>query len=766
MSLSIIFLLVSLAVLLLVSLVGIFSGMRKGAFRSLVKLGALLLSVILSLFITLALRGLLADLLSALIPTELQDYQALAELFVQLPASLALLVVFWVVFTIIRSLMLIPQKIICRMLPKTYDEFANKYYKDVFEASAPSAEPQEETPELADDSVAVDSTVTADETVTAPDEDTVGDALEESPIDRSDDSPMPLTSASEPYSAANPTEGLENTVRTQRIVWKVAAALCGGLSSLLLFGAFMMPISGLVTRSGNAITRVTAVMVDEQYGEYSDEINAYATAISKAPLFTVTDFFYGKTVFEPITRFKTEYGRIDLTDELENMTDILCDVLPALIHLDREGSLHDEDIHRLSDATKQLTESKFVLSVGTYAIRFGGDLVSNAAESTESAGLRSLQSELGDMMVTITPDKLADDLNSVYQLVEALSDSRMLKALTNDDAELSIGELADREVVRDAFGILYDSDHFKRLTVPLINTGMEMAFKALDAQPIYSDTDIGKVSRDEMLDEADRLCDAAVGLADFAESMADDDAMITSYRFSAAGKAIDCLRESIFFGDQYEAMVTSLSAVGGKQNVALMEALSDALLKVDSAEQLLTSAESIVMMNDALANGEKKGSENEKLVGSLDQLLNHTSTEDAQTLAEIGGDLFFNNEEGVNNDVKSEILEDCVNALSAALEEDENDPSAEADAVQALYDLTHSESGNAFAAVSEEETVEALLNSSIAREMLSTLNEDGRDYGVRAKLTDGNRDKISEALSASDADAASKAAVAQFFGIN
>lgn len=759
--------LVSLAVLLLVSLVGIFSGMRKGAFRSLVKLGALLLSVILSLFVTLALRGLLADLLSALIPTELQDYQALAELFVQLPASLALLVVFWVVFTIIRSLMLIPQKIICRMLPKTYDEFANKFHKDVFEASTPSAEPQEETPELAGDSVAIDSTVTPDETVTAPVEDTVGDAFEDSASAQSNDAPMHSTYPSEPYSAANPPDGLNNnTVRTQRIVWKVAAAVCGGLSSLLLLGAFMMPISGLVTRSGNAITRVTAVMADEQYGEYSDEINAYATAISKAPLFTVTDFFYGKTVFEPITRFKTEYGQIDLTDELENMTDILCDVLPALIHLDREGSLHDEDIHRLSDATKQLTESKFVLSVGTYAIRFGGDLVSNAAESTESAGLRALQSELGDMMVTITPDELADDLNSVYRLVEALSDSRMLKALTNDDAELSIGELADREVMRDAFGILYDSDHFKRLTVPLINTGMEMAFKALDAQPIYSDTDIGKVSRDEMLDEADRLCDAAVGLADFAESMADDDAKITSYRFSAAGKAIDCLRESIFFGDQYEAMVTSLSAVGGKQNVALMEALSDALLEVDSAEQLLTSAESVVSMSDALANSEKKGSENEKLVGSLDQLLNHTSTEDAQTLAEIGGDLFFNNEEGVHNDVKSELLEDCVNALAVTLEEDENDPAAEADAVQALYDLTHCESGNAFAAASEEETVEALLNSSIAREMLSTLNEDGRDYGVRAKLTDDNRDRISEALSASDADAAVKADIAKFFGVN
>ena len=172
----------------------------------------------------------------------------------------------------------------------------------------------------------------------------------------------------------------------------------------------------------------------------------------------------------------------------------------------------------------------------------------------------------------------------------------------------------------------------------------------------------------------------------------------------------------------------------------------------------------MITLSDELEKSEAKGRENEKIVSSLDVLLNDTSKADADTLASLAGDSFTTS--GTSTETKNQMLEDCTKAMAAVSQQGVKDLNVEADAVQIFYDLANYEGQNAFEHTSEEDTVNAMVNSQLAQETLKDLNAEGRDYGVRQNLTEANKANLRAALENSNGDAAAKAAVATFFGIN
>jgi hypothetical protein len=269
------------------------------------------------------------------------------------------------------------------------------------------------------------------------------------------------------------------------------------------------------------------------------------------------------------------------------------------------------------------------------------------------------------------------------------------------------------------------------------------------------------------LEEADRLCDVAANISAFTKSMEGDDKKLADYEMVAAGKALDSLKSSVLFGGQYKDVVMAVTSAGGSnQNSALMESLGDAIVESESAEKLMNSAQNVVIMSDALEDTTAKGRENEKLVSSLDVLLNDTSPKDADALSGIAGEHFLDNRENLDDDTKQQMLDDSMKALTAVCAEGAEDVEAEADAVQTFRDITESNSSNVFGEVSEEKTVDTFLSSKLAMEMLKNLNQDNRDYGIREKLTEENKANISAALENSSADEAKKLIVGQFFGVN
>lgn len=795
-----IFWIASIVILLLAALVGVLGGLRRGPLRGLVKLLALVVSVALSLVIALCLRGvamnILRGLLTGFVPQELQDYTKMIELVMNIPASIALLIAFWPIFTVVRLLMLIPQKLICKLLPDQLSEPAPKQ-KKVQEAAltpAPAAEelsapvmaeamiepesdtPSEETAEYESHALSEETTesVVADEDFSETDETlAVVDAAE------TEDEAPALSAVEEEQFApsqevAEPAEEKIVFVPAKRsigvrILWNAGAVILGVLSSVLMVCAVIMPVSCMISRVGDSLSRVTAVMAEEEFGEYSEEISEISRGVVSSPLLVTTDFVYGKTVFDPITSFSTDYGRISLSHEMKMLTTVTCDVLPVYLHIDQDGELKSNDDELVADAVKQVADSDFLMAVGTFAVQTAAEDFKLFKEGDEMTPAKeTLQASITDLLEDTTPETLAAHLETVADLVIAAGDSELLKTLMADEAkEMKIADFADRETLGEVFGVLYDDDAVRELLVPVINFGAETIFLKAGIQPVYADVDLDDYSRKEVVAEADVLCDAILYISEFVESIEEGGNNLSAYRLTSAGKALDSLKRSIIFGACYDELVQALTAMNngyGAETDQLLSSITDALKKSDSAEKLMNSAQSVIVLGDQLQKGEKKGSENQELVSSLDTLLNQTDKESTEILADLAEDVFEGRSDGIGSEQKTQMIQDCVKALNSIDEADDVDTAVEADAVQVIYNLTHSDA-NAFENVSEKETVDSMLDSKLAMAVVNILNDEGRDYGVKKNMNAENKANILAALAESDADEASKNAIAQFFGV-
>lgn len=772
----------SLGILLVTAIVGLIGGLRRGAYHAGVKLGAHVVSVFLALMITLLLRGVVVSAVSnALVDrfSQLAEYADLIELIAHVPTSVLLLGVFWVIFIIVRAVMRISQKRLCEKLPANYREALENYEKrlqlkqEIHDAFTPPTHPMPsealgEADELTDspkpDAVASDGAAilqgdeSADVAVQPPITEEKRSETDTNPMEEVEHQPV---SAAESFRGIHPMAG--------KLLWYGSAALCGVLSSVLMLGVMIMPISSTTVRVGKAMIEITdtlesdAVLSEKLHTDFG-KIGEGVRKTTQSPLFTVTDFFYGKTVYEPLTSYTTAYGRINLSKELNTGTQMICKLIPVVSQMLGSEELREQDAQVLSDVTKQVTESDFFLAVGTFWMQHSATQMGEGNDGEAKTPARQeLEKDLAHVMSQMTPELLAKDLETVADFFSAIADSSLLKVLADDTKDPTIANLSDREMMREVFGILYDNDHSRYIFVSVVNVGSEAVFKELKTDPVYSNADLDAVSREAMLEEADRLCQAMVGLSEFSKSVDEGGNNAATYRMVEAGKALDCMRESILFGNQYEMLVKSIAKSGNNANGKLMDALSDALVKSDSAEKLLNSAQSIVVLSDELDKKEAKGRENEQMVSSLDTLLNHTEKADADVLADLAGDAFETG--NGTGEQKNQMMEDCVGAMATVSEEGTDDLEIEADAVQAFYDITHTDEANPFNEVSEAETVEALVHSKLAQEMLKTLNAEGRDYGVRERLTDENKKNLSDALEKSDGDVAAIAAVAAFFGI-
>ncbi|MBO5778881.1 MAG: hypothetical protein J6R82_04870 [Clostridia bacterium] len=728
MNITLICWLASLIILLFPVLIGLFRGKKRGALRGVVKLVALALSILLSVIVTICLRGALTEFLfdflrNNVLSESLADQLTLVTLIAQILSAAAMVVLYLPIFTVVRLLMLIPEKLISSNLPKKLEDFHAK--KQIAKSTASSAE--------------TNNTLVGDAAIT-PAED--------------------VSVSAEQPAVTKPSTG-------KKILWNTSAMLCGALTSLLFFSVLLIPMAGFITRGGNTVYQVSEVMKEEGIDEYTEEISLIAQSASTAPLFSVPDFLLGKVVFEPLTTISTEHGAISLTKELNIVTELVCNALPAVIHMNEEGTISKQDAKSLANAVETVAQSDLLLTLGTLGAELAGDALEDSDKFSDTEAQLALKSEVVYLLSDTDPETLSEDLETAADLTKAIAGSTILKALMQADQDPDPADLMDRTAMRECFGILYDNDHTKSLLVPLINLGTEIIFQSMGATPVLSTADINDLSREQILAEADRLCDVAENISSFTASTQVEDSKLADYEMVAAGKALDALKESVLFGGQYPEIVKAVtSASGSNENSALMESLGDAIVESESAEKLMNSAQNVVIMSDALEDSTSKGRNDQKLVSALDVLLNHTSPKDADALSGIAGEHFFDGKNNLDNDTKQQILEDSIKAMSAVCERGAKDVEIEADAVQIFRDLTESKSSNIFAEVSEKKTVDTFLESELAMEMLKNLNAENRDYGLRAKLTLANKVKLSSALESSNADEARKQIVRQFFGLN
>ena len=732
---------VSALVFLPIVLTGVFGGIKRGLLHSLVKLGALILSVALSVVIVLLLRSPLNALTDLLISYLVPALPA-GELYtavLQLPTSVLLLVAFLPVFAVVRLLMLIPQKLLTKKLPRLCKESV-AVKATASEQLTAAAAPAGEAGDGIAASTDVDFRVTADdsavETVT-PFDVTVQAGTQKQPF---------------PWNA---------------LLWKMGGAVCGVLSGILFWGALLMPLSCSVVRIGGAASAVLNAVEQQEDGKSNvpSVVVEGIDAVAHAPLFTVTDFFYGVPVYETLTSFTVDSVRVNPSHELEVVTDAFCEGLPSILRLSNNETLTDRDVDALESAASHLKKSDYVMLLGAATTNlYADELEKKAADESLTRGERELMTAFAELLDSTDRNTLRSDLSTFVDLVDAAQDSSVLTLISQPES-LSPADIAEDAFFSDAFGILYDNQHTQELLIPMVNLCSETIFIGMNAEPIYSEATIDQFTRSQIVAEAQLLSAVAADTVTFSTSVSESEDF-AQYELTVAGKALDNMRSSMLFGAQYEVIVRNVvSTTSSDTSQSLTESLGDALIECESAEKLMNSAEGLVTMSDQLKHSELKGSNNPELVGALDTLLNNTSEKDCDTLADIAGDEYFSDGVDVDAETQNQMVQDFMRSIAVVGKKGCENVEAEADAVQMMQDLSKAEAGKAFVEIKEAEMVDALLNSMIAEDMLKTLNAENRNYGIPEKLTEENKQNIQSALDDAEADEARKAQISTFFGL-
>ncbi len=797
--------------------IGALVGFARGAYRSAVKLGANLLSAVLALVILLAAKPALAsfvqsDLLAeALASIQIENIPTDAlEILFGTVSAIAALLVYGTVFFVVRLILLIPQHIISKRLPKKLTPKQKKVapvYAEVKPAYAPAASfaPSPEAVESVGYSESSETEI--GEGYSESSETEIGEGYSESqgsvemPGYSESAAPEPTADViREPFNA--PEAKPEKVPAWKKILWHSAAILAGALSSVILVGAYVMPLAGIAVRFADLYQRIDEIIPADESSEIkAEDLEMSVKGIEKvasSPLFTVTEFVYGKTAFEPLLTVKTTFGDINLAKEIQGLGNTVFDLAEPIKHINSENNLHESDGDIIISVADKLAENKLITTVGSIAVRYAGDSLVKAPEEDATEAEKALNESLKSIVTEMEPDALSADIKAVARIADAVTGSELLEFLlakdedepadsednkTPEEIKQEKNEKNEKlfEIIRgeafpsllgEIFGISYDNAHLKSMLVPIVNLGSEMVFSAMEVDVPVSEITLDNVSREQLVGEATILCGAIREISDFVDSASTENASLTTYRFDSVGRALDLLKNSVFFGNNYEAIIESVTSLaksdsGNSTEDQFLEAVKDAILKTDSAEKLLGSAQSVVIIQNQLQNSDKKGSENEELVSALDTLSKNDSENTKETLKDLVADILdIQAPEAEENKEVNEILNDAVNVTTEIMGAENFDSAKEADALQAIYDITHSGSDNILDAVKdEEELAETIADSQIAMGLFEKLNKEGKDYGINEKLTPENRTAISEAVEKLEIDASKKQTIKDFFKI-
>ena len=693
-------------------LIGALTGKGRGLYRSGVKLLANVASVAIAVFLT---RYLSDSIIRTVFTSDLSVRIFGVEnprVLVGIAVALVSVIAFALVFFIVRLFMLIPQAIICSKLPVKY--------ADAFPPKGTTTEPAHRDPQ----------------------------------------------SKLYPFMKA---------------FWSVGAALMGAIGAMVVLGVYIFPLVCFTVHSSEPIKKSYEYIPDTvEVGLLTIEVKEFKDSyaeITGHPLMKTVDFMFRKTVYRPLLKVELYEGNGNLDDFSVSAMNFVADVLPAASDIMNKKGLTSEGIASVKNGIDGLTQDKVTMSLAAMGMNISArpfcDYVE--AQSAKKGQLTQYEKKfleaLSDVLLEATAETVSSDMNALAEMLDSLKGSNIISLVVNDDettlTELSSDSLFGEESLGKIFGAAYDSAGTRKLIIPFVNVCFEGILEKSDIEPVYSEKTLDQFTRSEFVEEGKRLAAAFDAIASFLESISAEDAKVSDYDFAAMGKALDCLKSSILFGDNYNVLLDSISTMmknesNDSQVGDMLGIIQNAIASGDSAEKVLSSTQDMIVVADELRNGEKKGSENEKIVSALDNLKNLESESDRQAVNNITEEILGTvlTEE---NDNKNAIMADSVKAITEVLEEGTYDSAKEADAIQVLYDMSEDKSS---VSGKEKEITDTVLDSKIADKLINNLNEKDENYGIADELSEANKQSFLEAINASNADNAKKEALKQFLGIN
>ena len=591
--------------------------------------------------------------------------------------------------------------------------------------------------------------------------------------------------------------------KTDNIGLKVVGGAIGAIKNVLAVAIFLVPVIGYANYAVDVMTNIDERVEGQDVAIVEQES---LSASLDSGVIGAIDRFGGEWLFKSLSTTKVHDIKVSLTDETVRIVNVYDKVVPLTgVEV---ANLTENETAMLNEAIDEIEKSEYLTAT------IASIMSQTSKELYEHKKLVVI--ELPDFGETFNPvvetllqifsttdsSAIVKDLRTFSAIIEVMVEKGFFRELNSETGDVYI-VLENGEFYSGIFIELYRNER-TRPFVPAIANAMQSylyeVYERVNGFPYGNGEpekiDESKINEASVNEEGYRVALAIKEIRHFAQTIQGGtyvDEIVKMGDFSALGRGLNQVRDSIIFANLYHFLLDSVLHSETCVNLGIFDSnfIESATAPDADMEDLLLARQSITLLTIAMWEGDKALQEE-----SLQILIERVVAEDSDALKELVTPENLDRY-GVRGE-KGETISYIVNSLADTIHtheyvdengdgsiEDEKHLEAEKTAhiLTVITDAHNKDAGadNMFdngdglskSGESAEGLVEYILDSAIATEMVdSAVSNNVIDpYNVQNYLTESDEEELQNALASkysnvsSDEEKQAIDNIANIFGI-
>ena len=426
---------------------------------------------------------------------------------------------------------------------------------------------------------------------------------------------------------------------------RILGGALGAVRSVLAIAVLLVPIVGFATYGVNTVHIADDAMENNDgIGEIAEQVYEYEGAVTGGG-FGAVSTCGGQWLFNILSTTGVDGIDVSLTDETESFVNIYV-AGEKLIDADFTN-LTKEDSKNISALIDKVEESEYLTSLISFVVSTASSELHNNGELVGfelpyyGKSLDPVVHTLLEIFSTTDKDGFVKDLRTLSTLVDHTVDYGLFAQLSQEDGDIFV-VLENGDFYSDVLITLYNNERTRPILPTLVDglqSFMYEVYENVNGKP-YGNGEIVKIDASQitalsMTEEGQRIATAIKEIRHFASTVDTSgyvDEIVKTGDFAALGRALNQLRDSIFFGNSYRFLLDTLlkSETCVKVGIFDKNFVDNATKPNADMENLLLSRQSLTQLTIAMWEGDREAQEE-----ALKVLLEQVSPDDVDALKEL-----------------------------------------------------------------------------------------------------------------------------------
>ncbi len=261
---------------------------------------------------------------------------------------------------------------------------------------------------------------------------------------------------------------------TQRLI----GASLGAVEAIIWITIILLPITGIVSLADSAFVSAIENSTEENKAELEDIYDNYIVAFTQNPAITFVDKVGSRPIYNGIATVKLYGEKVNLRDEILEITDIVLSEIPILQDADFKNP-NAREKQAIDKVIEVIYDSPFMSTLMVGILQSSSHMIQNDVIEIEMGGnYQDLFNDLLAYLESISKGSLEEDLNTIKSLYFAIADSGVLEAALNGGDLMELLQERRREgddTVKKIIEILQANER----TAPLVTSLTEALIATL-----------------------------------------------------------------------------------------------------------------------------------------------------------------------------------------------------------------------------------------------------------------------------------------------